>query len=90
MEIVVRGKLNNIFKKADFTNKETGETKAGKYQLEFITKQELTKGAGFQTVVHHISIPDEAYPKYKDKIDKDVEVPVNAIASKGRVIYYGI
>jgi len=90
MEIVVRGKLNNIFKRADFLDKETGLSKPGKYQLEFITKQELTKGAGFQTVVQHISIPDVVYPKYKDKIDKEVEVPVNAIASKGRVIYYGI
>ena len=90
MEIVVRGKLNNIFKRPDFVNKDTGETKPGKFQLEFVTQKELTKGAGYQTVVEHISIPDDVYPSYKDKIGKDIEVSVNAIASKGKVIFYGV
>ena len=90
MEIVVRGKLNNIFKRPNFVNKETGEQKPGKFQLEFISQRELVKGSGYQTVVEHISIPDDVYSSYKDKIGKDVEVSVNAITSKGRVIFYGV
>jgi len=90
MKIQVAGKLNNIFKRGDFTNKDTGETKQGKYQLEFISQKELIKGSGFETVVEKISIPDELYSKYQDKIGKDIVLEVGAIANKNRVIFYGI
>ena len=84
------GKLNNIFKRPDFENKETGEIKHGKYQLEFITQKEVIKGQGFETVLERISIPDELYPEYKDKIGEDVEVKVGALAQGKKVIYYGV
>jgi len=90
MEIQVKAKLNNIFKRGDFTNKDTGETKEGKYQLEFISQKEVIKGAGFETVIERISIPDELYPKYKDQIGKDIVVNVGAMAQNKRVIFYGI
>ena len=90
MEIQVKGKLNNIFKRGDFTNKDTGEVKVGKYQLEFITQKEVIKGAGYETVIERISIPDELYSKYKDMIGKHVSVSVGAMAQNKRVIFYGI
>jgi len=90
MRIEVKGKLNNIFKRGDFTNKDTGELKQGKYQLEFMSQKEVIKGAGFETVIEKVSIPDTLYPKYKDMIGKDVSVPVGAMAQGKRVIFYGI
>ena len=90
MKIQIVGKLNNIFKRGDFTNKDTGETKQGKYQLEFISQKEIIKGAGFETVVDKISIPDELYPEYKDKIGKDIVLNVGTIVNKNRVIFYGL
>jgi len=90
MRIQVKGKLNNIFKRGDYTNKDTGETKEGKYQLEFMTQKEVIKGAGFETVIEKISIPDELYPKYKDMIGKDIVVNVGAMAQNRRVIFYGV
>lgn len=90
MEIQVKAKLNNIFKRGDFTNKDTGETKEGKYQLEFISQKEVIKGAGFETVIERISIPDTLYPKYKDMIGKEILLNVGAMAQNKRVIFYGI
>jgi len=90
MEIQVKGKLNNIFKRGDYTNKDTGLTKEGKYQLEFMSQREVIKGAGFETVIERVSIPDELYPSYKDKIGKDVVVNVGAMAQNKRVIFYGV
>ena len=90
MEIQVKAKLNNIFKRGDFTNKDTGETKEGKYQLEFISQKEVIKGAGFETVIERISIPDNLYPKYKDMIGKEILLNVGAMAQNKRVIFYGI
>jgi hypothetical protein len=90
MEIQIKAKLNNIFKRGDFTNKDTGEIKVGKYQLEFISQKEVIKGAGFETVIERISIPDELYPKYQNMIGKDIVVTVGAMAQNKRVIFYGI
>jgi len=90
MEIQIKAKLNNIFKRGDFTNKDTGETKEGKYQLEFMTQKEVIKGAGYETVIERVSIPDELYPKYKDMIGKDILVSVGAMAQNKRVIFYGV
>lgn len=90
MKIIVRGTLNNIFKRGDFLNKETGETKEGKYQLEFISKKEVIKGAGYETVIEKISIPDEKYAKFKDKIGSEVELEVGVIAQGRKVIFYGV
>ncbi len=90
MEIQIKAKLNNIFKRGDFTNKDTGEIKVGKYQLEFMSQKEVIKGAGFETVIERISIPDELYPKYKNMIDKEITVTVGAMAQNKKVIFYGI
>jgi len=90
MELYIKGTLNNIFKRGDYVNKETGETKEGKYQLEFISRKEVIKGAGYETVIEKVSIPDELYPKYKDMIGKEVTVKVGALAQGKKVIYYGI
>lgn len=88
--LVYKGKLNNIFKRGTFTDKQTGAINQGKYQLEFITQKEVIKGQGFETVVEKISIPDVLYSAYKDKIGKEVEVQVGALSSKNKVIFYGV
>ena len=87
--LIFKGKLLNVFKRADYTDKKTGEVTAGKYQLEFMYKKEMLQGQGHETVLQKISIPSEMYPLFKDKINQEVEVPIAAMASNGRVIFYG-
>jgi hypothetical protein len=88
--LIYKGRLANIFKRGDFQDKTTGEVKLGKYQLEFISQKELIKGEGVETVLERISIPNELYPQYVDKIGKEVEVKVDSLVHGKKVIYYGI
>lgn len=41
MNVIVQGQLINIFKTADFTNKETGEVKEGKVKLQLMCQTVL-------------------------------------------------
>jgi hypothetical protein len=88
--LVYKGVLNNVFKKANFEDKNTGEVKLGKYQLEFLTKKEVNKGEGFQTVLERISIPNELYSKYANEVGEEVEVAVDTMVNKGNVVLYGV
>jgi len=88
MELVLKGKLENVFKAKDFINK-NGETESkGKWQLQFMEKVEGDEG--FQMVIHKVSIPDKKVAEYRDRIGDNVEVSVKSFSYKGKVIYYGI
>lgn len=89
--LIYKGTLNNVYKKADFTDKTTGQTTIGKWQLEFLTKKEINKGEGFQTVLEKISIPGVAYPKeYIEQIGNEVQVNVDTMINNRQVILYGV
>lgn len=90
MRLVVKGNLFNVYRSKDYTNESTGETRAGKWKLQFLAERDMGDGQGAQQVITDISIPDELYPKYKDMIGKDVQVSVGSMAVKGKVFYYGI
>jgi hypothetical protein len=88
--LIFKGKLHNVFKRQDYEDKKTGEIKPAKYQLEFMEQKEMLQGQGKETVLQKISIPDELFPTYKDKIGQMVEVPIDVMSNNGRIIYYGI
>ena len=88
MNLILKGKLENVFKAKDFFNKNGEVESKGKWQLQFMEKVEGEDG--FQMVIHKVSIPDGKSVFYREKIGEDVEVPVKAFSSKGKVIYYGI
>jgi len=89
MQVYIEGELTNIFKNRDY------EDKAGKWQLQFMSKRDLGDGLGQQLVLEKISIPDEMYPMYKDKIGEEVKVPVGVVVTgpdsrNHKAIFYGI
>ena len=88
MELVLKGKLENVFKAKDFINKNGELESRGKWQLQFMEKVEGDDG--FQIVIHKVSVPDDRVSLYKDNIGSDIEVPVKAFSLKGKVIYYGV
>ena len=90
MDLYVKGTLFNIFRSKDYTNESNGETRAGKWKLQFLAERDMGDGQGVQQVLTDISIPDELYPKFKDAKGKAVEVKVGSMVSKGRVVFYGI
>lgn len=88
MELVLKGKLENVFKAKDFINKNGELESRGKWQLQFVERVEGDDG--FQIVVHKVSVPDDRVSLYKDNIGSDIEVPVKAFSSNNKVLYYGI
>jgi len=88
MEIIIKAKLENVFKARDFKSKDGESDSKGKWQLQFMERVESDEG--FQMNIHKVSIPDDRAAQYKNKIGSVIEVPVKSMAYKNKVIYYGI
>lgn len=94
MNLIIKEKLSNIFKNKDFTDSKSGEVSVGKWQLQFITERDKGEGLGKEMILQKVSIPDELYPKYKDKIGQVIELNVGSMISgpdknHHKVIFYG-
>jgi len=88
MELVLKGKLENVFKAKDFINKNGELESKGKWQLQFMER--IEGDDGFQIVMHKVSVPNDKAILYKDSIGDMIEVPVKAFSSNNKVLYYGI
>jgi len=88
MELLLKGKLENLFKSKDFKNKENGEVKEGKYQAQFIEQIESEEGS--QLVIHKVSIPEDKVAQLKTKVGEMVSISVRAYSSKNGIGFYGI
>ncbi len=88
MELILRGKLQNVFRTKDFTNKTTGVKTVGKYQLQFM--EEIEGAEGVQLVIHKVSIPDILAMTYLGKTNDVVELKVKPIVNDGKVTFYGV
>ncbi|HIC78262.1 MAG TPA: hypothetical protein EYP02_03680 [Sulfurovum sp.] len=88
MKLIIKAKLENVFKARDFKSKDGTTESKGKWQLQFMEKIEGDEG--FQINIHKVSIPDEKAADYKNKIGSVIEVPVKSMALKNKVIYYGV
>jgi hypothetical protein len=89
MELLLKAKLENIFKAKDFINKSSGEIESkGKWKVEFMERIESEDG--FQTVIHNVSIPDDKIDQYRKKVGEEVTIPVKSFVNGRKVGYYGI
>lgn len=88
MELIIKAKLENVFKARDFKSKDGESDSKGKWQLQFMEKVEGDEG--FQINIHKVSIPEDKAAQYKSKIGSVIEVPVKSMALKNKVIYYGV
>jgi len=82
VELYLKGKVENVVKGRDFTNKDTGEVKKGSVKLQFITIDELK---GLQTI--DVSVPDEFATKAYELKGKEVNLPVVVFARNSRIYY---
>lgn len=90
MELILKAKLENVFKAKDFVNKSSGEIESkGKWQLQFMEKIESVD-EGYQMLVHKVSVPEEKISEYKTKIGSVIHLPVKVITVKGKIHYYGV
>ena len=82
VELYLKGKVENVIKGKDFTNKETGEVKKGSIRLQFIAIDEV---GGLQTI--DVNVPEEYGDKAFDLKGKEVNLPVDIFASSSKVYY---
>lgn len=88
MELIIKAKLENVFKAKDFKSKDGESDSKGKWQLQFMEKVEGDEG--FQINMHKVSIPDDKVNQYKTKIGSVIEVSVKSMSFNNKVLYYGV
>jgi len=88
MELLLKIKIENIFKAKNFEDKKTGEIKESKWKVQGFDKIDTEFGEQIKLI--DISITDDFYEKVKDKIGTVVSIPVRTFVNNGRVGFYGI
>lgn len=90
MELLLKIKVENIFKAKDFQNQKTGELKPSKWKIQGFDKVETAQGVQMKLV--DVSITDEQYIKVKDKVGQEVTIPVGVYVNEKTFKhgYYGI
>lgn len=82
MELILKGKLENVFQSKEYTNKKTGEITPSAWYAQFT--ENVASEQGSQLVIHKIKIPDEKIKLYKDKVGDLVELPVKQWVMNGK------
>ncbi|RLD42058.1 MAG: hypothetical protein DRI88_12015 [Bacteroidetes bacterium] len=88
MELIVKVKIENLFKAKDFIDKKSGETTTGKWKIQ--TFDNLETEQGMQMKLVDISVPDELGEKLKNKIGEIVSFPVGTFINNNKVGFYGL
>ena len=89
MELLLRGRLENVFRTKDYKDKNTGLIATrGKYQLQFM--EHIEGAEGIQLVIHKISCPDSLAMDYMKRKGEEVEIKVKPIVNGNKVSFYGV
>jgi len=89
MDLIMKIKVENIFKSKDFTDKKTGVITEGKWKLQGFDNISMEDGSKQMKLID-ISLPEIEAPKYQKKIGEVVELKVATYIANGRVGFYGI
>jgi len=82
VELYLKGRVENVVKGKDFTNKETGEVRKGLVKLQFI---QLDDVRGLQTI--DVTVPEEYESKAFELKGKEVSIPVDDFARNSKIYY---
>lgn len=88
IKLLLEIKIENIFKAKDFTDKNSGEVKFGKWKVQGFDNVETDEGTQIKLV--DVSVPDNVAFKLKEQIGETVSIEVGAYSNNGRVGYYGL
>ncbi len=88
MELLLKVKVENLFKAKDFTDKKSGETQKGKWKVQ--TFDNIETDQGMQMKLVDISIPANVYQKIKDRKGQEITLAVGTYISNNRVGFYGL
>ncbi len=88
MELLLKVKIENLFKAKDFTDKKSGELTKGKWKIQTFDNIETDQGTQMKLI--DISIPESIYQRVKDKKNQEVTLSVGTYISNNRVGFYGL
>ena len=88
MELLLKLKIDNLYKAKDFIDKKSGEVTKGKWKIQ--TFDEIETKEGIQMKLFDISIPEKLAVAFKNKKNEDVTIAVGTFVNNGRVGYYGL
>jgi len=88
MELLLKIKIENIFKAKNFEDKKTGEIKVSKWKIQGFEKIDTEHGEQIKLI--DISITDDFYETIKDKVGQTVSIPVKTFVNNNRVGFYGV
>ncbi len=80
VELYIKGKVENVVKGKDFTNKETGEVRKGSVKMQFIALDDVR---GLYTL--DVSVPEEFEAKAFELKGKEVTIPVDVFARNSNI-----
>lgn len=89
MELILKAKIENVFKSKDYTDKKTGVVTDGKWKIQTFNNVEQEDGSN-QIKLVDISIPEPQAQKYKDSVGEVIELKVSTYVHAGKVGFYGI
>ena len=85
---MIKGKMFGGYQRPDYTDKETGVVKKGKYIVQLMTEQTLSNGET-KNEIFDVSIPSELIPEYQNKEGETVQIKCNYMARE-KVTFYGV
>jgi len=78
--------LLNVYKTDEFTNKESGKTTPPKNKFQLLVEKPMKNGTTKKELID-LSVKDEVYIRFKDSINKKIEVDVSYF---GNCTFFGI
>lgn len=88
MKLLLELEVTNIYKSKDFTDKDSGEVKKGKWKIQTFDK--ILSEDGEQLKLYDISLPDNKVDSYRESLGETIQIPVSTYVANGRVGYYGV
>ena len=82
MNVKIKGKIIDCYKKPIYINKETGETSPERFALQLLSNQVLNNGDSRKELID-ITIDGDQINKYQQNIGKDVEVNCKLYSKSG-------
>jgi len=80
--LYLKGRVENVVKGKDYTNKETGEVRKGTVKLQFLGVDDVR---GLMTV--DVSVPEEFESKAMQLKGEEVDIPVSVFARNSKIYY---
>lgn len=85
--LTLNGTVQNVFVKADFTDKETGEVRKGSPYVQILCENQLESG---EKRLDMVTLKVRNLDEYKALEGRRVRIPVGALVNGSSIQYYSL